>query len=398
MKWLIVEDALRDKKGHWFEYIRTFRCGLMHEGDEVTVLADRNVELFIREQLDAKPVLPASIWHRMSDGAKPWKRYLRVPVHAWQTWRCVRIWLKNNQDYDLIFVPTVSLHHLLGWLWLIKRVLKGKRTRVLLYFLSLPITLTSDGQARWVNSLTTSLLRWIFRRLQSSVMSGRVVLGVETVPLKQALETLTNLPVCYLPQPVEAFAKTPESASTELLMGCYGGARCEKGSDLLQLAIVQYLKHYPQSRTRFAVQWVDDFQNEQGEWVRMNPILVHSERVTFIRKYFGDGEYGDWLGQTQVMLLPYRRSSYGLRGSRVIIEAMVNGIPVVVACGTTLAEQAERFGAAIPCEDGDLASLVEAMHQAEQNYHALKEQAEKQKAAAREHFSVAEFRRITSLA
>ena len=28
MNWLIVEDALRDRKGHWLEYISTFVRGL----------------------------------------------------------------------------------------------------------------------------------------------------------------------------------------------------------------------------------------------------------------------------------------------------------------------------------------------------------------------------------
>jgi hypothetical protein len=38
MKWLIVEDALRDRKGHWLEYVSTFVRGLTALGDEVVVL------------------------------------------------------------------------------------------------------------------------------------------------------------------------------------------------------------------------------------------------------------------------------------------------------------------------------------------------------------------------
>jgi hypothetical protein len=38
MKWLIVEDALRDRKGHWLEYVSTFVRGLKELGDEVVVL------------------------------------------------------------------------------------------------------------------------------------------------------------------------------------------------------------------------------------------------------------------------------------------------------------------------------------------------------------------------
>ena len=40
MRWLIVEDALRDRKGHWFEYLGTFARELRMLGDDVTILAD----------------------------------------------------------------------------------------------------------------------------------------------------------------------------------------------------------------------------------------------------------------------------------------------------------------------------------------------------------------------
>ena len=82
MKWLIVEDALRDRKGHWLEYVSTFVRGLKELGDEVVVLCDRKAEGFVMEQTGALPVLPESIWHRMGDGAGAVKRYLRVPEHA----------------------------------------------------------------------------------------------------------------------------------------------------------------------------------------------------------------------------------------------------------------------------------------------------------------------------
>jgi len=69
MRWLIVEDALRDRKGHWFEYLKGFAQELRALGDQVTVLADRAAEPFLVEQLQVQPVLAASIWHRMGDGA-----------------------------------------------------------------------------------------------------------------------------------------------------------------------------------------------------------------------------------------------------------------------------------------------------------------------------------------
>jgi hypothetical protein len=50
MKWLIVEDALRDRKGHWLEYVSTFVRELRALGDEVVVLCDQRAQGFVMEQ------------------------------------------------------------------------------------------------------------------------------------------------------------------------------------------------------------------------------------------------------------------------------------------------------------------------------------------------------------
>src|SRR5580698_364557 len=107
MRWLIVEDALRNRKGHWFEYIRTFERELRELGDDVTILADRTAEPFLVEQLQVQPVLPVSIWHRMSDNAGLIRRYLRVPVHAAKTYRAITNYLQGQEKFDVIFVPTM---------------------------------------------------------------------------------------------------------------------------------------------------------------------------------------------------------------------------------------------------------------------------------------------------
>ena len=87
MRWLIVEDALRDRKGHWLEWVTTFAHGFRELGDEVRVLADASVEPDIRDSLRPEPILPGSIWHRLGDGSGLLTRYARVFTHNWSTWR-----------------------------------------------------------------------------------------------------------------------------------------------------------------------------------------------------------------------------------------------------------------------------------------------------------------------
>ncbi len=393
MRWLIVEDALRDRKGHWFEYISTFVQGLSALGDEVAVLADRHAEPFILESLQAKPVLPDSIWHRMSDGAGALTRYLRVPLHAWQTWRALRRFLRANDDWDLIFVPTVLIHHLLGWYLLIRHTLRGNSARILLFFPNLPIRLEPDGTPCWQTSPTTRLMRFLLKRLADEVQSGRVVLGVETREMQAAFARLTGLPVRYLPHPVTPLPEASDSVTGgPIVMACYGPGRPEKGSDLLQEAIVRHLARFPASDVRFVFQWLQDFRNDRGELVVLNPGLPGHPAVEVIERYFAEGDYARQLRQTHVMLLPYRCSSYDLRVSRVVIEAMVNGIPVVATQGTTLGTQAREFGAVVECEDGSAESLTEGIELARKDYLKLRYAALVRRNRACEHFSVRHFR------
>src|SRR5215469_8802795 len=123
VRWLIVEDALLNRKGHWFEAVSTFYRGFRQLGDDVTVLADASVEPEIRDSLAAVPILPPSIWHRAGDGSPRLVRYSRVVIHPLQTWRVLRPYLRANPKFDAIFVPTAGLYHVLAWSWLIKYTL-----------------------------------------------------------------------------------------------------------------------------------------------------------------------------------------------------------------------------------------------------------------------------------
>ena len=233
MKWLIVEDALRDRKGHWLEYVSTFVRELRALGDEVVVLCDRKAQGFVIEQTGARPVLPESIWRRMGDGAGALKRYLRVPGHAVATFVAMRkvfreqfsaspatshslrvtvleaqaldagrSTLDSGEAPDWIFVPTVLVHHLLGWWMLLKTGSVPKESRVLLFFPNLPIRLDDEGLPLWTGGPTTKLMAWLFAQLRGEVENGKVVLGVETHAMRRTLEGLIRIPVVYLPHPV----------------------------------------------------------------------------------------------------------------------------------------------------------------------------------------------------
>jgi glycosyltransferase involved in cell wall biosynthesis len=441
MKWWIFEDALRDRRGHWSEYLQTFRRGLEAEVDEVRIFADRECEPALAKTLGADPVLPKSIWARMSDGAPKWRRLLRIPAHGFATYRAVSKLLSDSSALhapssslpagralpDLIFVPTVLVHHLAGWVPLIKWKLRDFRGRILLFFPNAPVYLNNNGAARIAADPTAKLFLFCIRALRNEVAAGKVVLGAETGPMTRALTEATGVGFTYLPHPVELSAKhlpatrdsvgrlgapspqtpvsvdrqgdlsaasppVPAASADPIVFGCYGAARHEKGSDVLQRAIALVLENRPDMPARFVFQWMEDFADEEGNMIHLDPEVAAHPKVQVIRGHFSEGGYERQLAATDVMLLPYR-SPYRLRVSRVVIEAMNLGMPVVATRATTLWSQLSEYGVGAGCDDGSADSLATAICGVAKEFTRLAAEARGKAGQSQEHFSVKNFRK-----
>ena len=205
-----------------------------------------------------------------------------------------------------------------------------------------------------------------------------------------------------------------------IVFGCYGAARWEKGSDIFQEAIKLILKNEvasgggrvasvedkaePVTRDplpataagrplRFAIQWVEDFTDDNGNLVKLDPWLKNHPQVEVIGRYFQGDEYEQRLAATDVMVLPYRKP-YQLRVSRVVIEAMLSGMPVIATRGTTLFEQAEEYGVVVGCEEGNAESLAEAMMEVVERFEMLRLNAQERASVAAGFFSVKYFREL----
>jgi glycosyltransferase involved in cell wall biosynthesis len=94
-----------------------------------------------------------------------------------------------------------------------------------------------------------------------------------------------------------------------------------------------------------------------------------------------------------VMVLPYRLP-YRLRVSRVVIEAMLHGMPVIATDGTTLLEQVNEYGCGLACEDGSAESLARAMWQTALNFEQMQQAAHEKVPEVQSNFSVGCFRQL----
>ncbi|MEM6910427.1 MAG: glycosyltransferase [Verrucomicrobiota bacterium] len=268
---------------------------------------------------------------------------------------------------------------------------------MLLFFPNTPIHLAEDGSPQVNADPTARLFVWLIRKLSREVGNGRVILAAETESMVAALTNVTGVKFTYLPHPVrlpvgrddpnlDSIRKVP-------LLGAYGAARHEKGSDILQTAIRSVLAENSEFGAAFTMQWLDDFEDEGGRWVSKDEYLQRQPKFRFIQEYFKEGGYMEQVSRTSVMMLPYR-DNYALRVSRVVIEAMIMGIPVIATEGTTLHQQAQKFGVCVSCRDGCVDSLKNAIEEAVEGLEQLQARAVEKADAARDHFSVKNFRRL----
>jgi glycosyltransferase involved in cell wall biosynthesis len=392
MNWLIIEDALKDQSGHWLEFVTTFRDGLTELGDKVTILGPADATADTIKATRMKTVLPLSSWRMERTAQSAWKRAKSSAGWVIRSIRSIRKEVKQG-DADIVFVPTVGIPHLVVWYLLIKFLLP-QQTHILLYFMASPVKQNSTGGYEMIG-MSGRIFFFLLKRLAGESRAGNLILATEAHPLSDALASLSGAAFHTLPQPVNRMF--PPEASTvspsSIVVGSYGPARHEKGADILIAAIEQYLASTSRDDIVFAVQWLQDFQTPEGEWVRISEALKQDRRFFQIDHLFAPGEYAGWLAKSSLALLPYGKE-YALRGSRVIIEAMIHGIPIVVAKGTTLENHGLEFGAAVCCCQNSVDDLTKAIQSSIDDLTKLQEAAGRRAITATEYFSVRNFRNL----
>jgi len=128
-----MEDALRDRIGHWYEYQLTFLRGLTKAGDSVRIFSSRDCADDVRSAFHAEPLLQKSIWARVSARAPKWKKLARIFTHGLSTcFTVLRLLQREPSKPEIIYVPTVLVHHLLGW-FLVLLCYRG-HSRIVLFF------------------------------------------------------------------------------------------------------------------------------------------------------------------------------------------------------------------------------------------------------------------------
>jgi glycosyltransferase involved in cell wall biosynthesis len=389
MRIAIIEEELPSNAGHWQPYMVALAEGFGEFGEVVTLG---------REKGEIAPGVPLDAVFSRSTWKNPLAR-LKQPFRAlaklWQPvpWAAeMRRWLRSAKACDLLYAPNQLPFHILAWV-LVLASLEGARVPRLALGMNYFGGQGSGGTAP--SALFRIQVNLARRLMGGHVKKGRVQFFCEDERAQKWLQDLFGWEFTMLPHPVHPDPRRPEPVplGSPPHLIALGVARYDKGSDLLQEAAARVIESGKHPELRFTIQWCKDFE-AYGKIYSKQPTLAASPQVEFIDCSIDEVEISRRLAGATMAVLPYRLEYYWARLSRVVIDAMTSGLPVIAPEGTSLAALARQNGALITFQDADPVALAQAIGSAVERNSELLEEARSRRAAACQYYSGANLARL----
>ncbi len=358
-KLLILEEGLRDYNAHFYTWIKAIRKINIDAGAEVIIGGHNEINDKIREELSVLPTYSHNNWEGMYNFRDPLRRYFCVFLHNWRVYQQTKRILDKTGKVDCIELTAVRIHHLLGWRFLCKRFLGKRFDRVVMFLLTGEGYYDENQQIHFKKS--SAFIRKVIQSYRPLVEDGNVCLAVDSHLTAQQYEKLTGMPFRLFPSPgITLKDRNQDQLKTgkdHVTFTTLGVSYFDKGINILQDAVLQFLKKFPDSKCRFVIQWAKETQAPDGTVIEINQLLRDAPQVTLIESILDSDEYQRYLHESDCLVLPYRRYVYYNRISGVSVEAACSGIPMIVTENTWLSWAMDKFGAGLTVKDGDAADL-----------------------------------------
>ena len=361
---LVVEEALKNESGHWYEYVKSVADLNRLAGAETVVVTHVDTDPAIRREIGANAVFPWTSWDNVYRHPQAWRRYLGIARHNIRVYRVMSRFVNEHGPFDILFAPTVAIHHVIGWRLLIARHGRRGIGQIILLFRNNAGSYADDSKTP-VFKRSTNILKWVLQSFRPVIARGRARFATDSKKLAFEYNHLCGIKPEVFPSPriAPAAPSSPplRASGAPVIFSCLGPARFEKGIDVMQAAIRIYLERYPTGQARFVIQWNDPIVDADGAPYQADTALRDNPRVELIEQTMSSAAYDAAVARTDCMLLPYRRASYFARISGVAVEAVTAGVPVIYTRDTWNEDLVIDLGAGIGVADNDVKGLVEAI-------------------------------------
>jgi glycosyltransferase involved in cell wall biosynthesis len=364
LRLLIVEEALKNRSGHWYEYNRALVGEGRSRGLEVTLLAHRNIDPEIRDELGAEAFFPVTSWDLGYNHPVPFVRYLGILHHNLR----VAVWMIRHfkaqaEPYDVVLVPTVVLYHWLAWRFLYA-LGKGRWFQRLVLISRNNAGEYDPSTGKYVFTASAKALKLALSLFRKPVAEGGVQLGSDSARLAEQHGILCGVPFMTFPHPrPTSHLPLPRrrDRSQGTVFSALGPPRFEKGSDLILGAVSEILGTVPDFPGRFVLQWSADVFGPDGTAYPLPPEWKDHPKVEIIRESLDSAGYQKRLDEADVLLLPYRRSQYHARLSGIAIESFQSGVPCICVSDTWVEDCMKEIGGGIAIANEAQRDLSEAI-------------------------------------
>jgi glycosyltransferase involved in cell wall biosynthesis len=390
---LILEECLRTYHGHWYEWLKAVQQINRERGVRVSLYGHRQMRPEIAQEMDATPWFAVTPFDGSYYSSSKLARWVAVFQHNRRFLQRAGEALEQSGSVDCVFLPTLRIHHLIGLHQLIQSKL-GQRVQRW-------VIMINHGDANYAPQSsepkfpkTSLLLKQVLKRYKNWVKTGRVCFCSDSDQTAKEFFILSGIPFEEFPTPRTAndlvlTRATPGESlpAPTCTFTCLGAARWEKGSDILQTAIQQFLNDNPQAPVNFVYQWPSPFTDRLGRTCTVDPELAAHPKVTVLTESLTSEAYQRHFDQADAFVLPYRREVYFNRISGVVVEAATAAIPMIVTRDTWLERACMRYGHALSVPNASPELLASAFKDFLNNQAQHKARASERANIARRHHS-----------
>ncbi len=396
---LVSEEALQTEVGHFFEYNRSIYEIAKNFGVETAFAIHKQANQSIIDVLSACPVYEKTSWGSISTERNPVKRHAGTIIHNLRVYSTMREVLKQLGGTDVIFAPTVTIHHLLGFYLLARRHL-GRDFKRLVILTRNNIASYDEGSSIPNFKRQSIIFAKLIQSLSKIYSSEEFAFTTDSERLADEYEVLCGIRPIVMPSPRIAppriaplrLAEAKSDGLTRFVS--LGPARFEKGIDLFETAIAQTLNApTPLRSAQFIVQWNQPVYDGPKLVTPNEELLVHPA-TRYITEDMSSDVYDSELYNADCIVLPYRRSSYFARISGVAVEAVTAGIPLIYTKDTWCEGLVQISGAGIGIPDGDAKALADAIREITENIDHYRQAAKDAAKQARDANSPDSFMRL----
>ena len=378
MRFFYLDPGLLNYVGHHASTCRIVTNELRRRGIETIVAGSAHVSPEVKAELSVLPLFDFYTYQVVNDD--PIAGWLTIFSQGVAVTTADLAKLPKMRANDVVFVNSaqpVQFMALVSWL---NAMPPQDRPRIVIEFGSTPgLELKQANGKVAFESMDpridprSVLYRYVGMNTSQELRKNLFLTTFDQASSK-GYQLITGIETGVLPLPQQAYAPPRrKSGKRPITVSVLGHQRGDKGYELMPEIIATLLARHPEIRI-LAHNAAPTQTPAAQEAIR--EIARKDARVTVDERPANEPLWHELYANTDIMLCPYNPSKYVTAYSAIAVEALANGLPMVVPAGTSLAGFAVRHrGAAVTFNDFAGRPIADAVSTAVTTYDGLAETA-----------------------